>query len=77
MGSTSVSGSDVELWAVQIGARPGSDYLLLSREPVEGLVEKFKVLQVACPTANVRDAGSQALRSCLVANGVQCSQESR
>mgnify|MGYP001212044267 FL=1 len=56
--STSVNGSDIELWTVQIGARPGSQYLLLSRDPAEGLIEKFNVLQTACPRANVRDAGS-------------------
>jgi hypothetical protein len=32
--------------------------LLLSRRPAEGLIEKFNVLQTACPRANVRDAGS-------------------
>jgi hypothetical protein len=58
LGSTSVNGSDIELWTVQIGARPGSQYLLLSRDPAEGLIEKFNVLQTACPRANVRDAGS-------------------
>ena len=54
----SVNGRDVELWAIQIGARPGSEYLLLSREAGDGLVEKFDVLQTACPSANVRDAGA-------------------
>jgi hypothetical protein len=58
LGNTKVDGSDIELWAVQIGARPGSQYLLLSRGPAEGLIEKFTVLQTACPRANVRDAGS-------------------
>ena len=58
LGSTSVNGSSVELWTVQIGARPGSQYSLLSRDSVEGLIEKFSVLQIACPRANVRDAGA-------------------
>jgi hypothetical protein len=58
LGSTRVNGSDIELWTVQIGARPGSDYLLLSRGPADGLIERFNVLQAACPRANVRDAGS-------------------
>ncbi|HEY7640438.1 MAG TPA: hypothetical protein VH814_11985 [Steroidobacteraceae bacterium] len=58
LGSASVNGSDIELWTLQIGARPGSEYLLLSRDPAEGLIEKFNVLQTACPRANVRDAGS-------------------
>jgi len=58
LGSTRVDGAIVELWTVQIGARPGSEYLLLSRDPAEGLIEKFNVLQTACPRANVRDGGS-------------------
>lgn len=58
LGSVSVKGSEIELWTIQIGGRPGSDYLLLSRVPAEGLIDKFNVLQTACPRANVRDAGS-------------------
>ena len=58
LGKTSVGKSDIELWAIQIGARPGSEYLLLSRPPADGLIETFTVLQTACPRANVRDAGS-------------------
>jgi hypothetical protein len=58
LGSVIVRGVDVELWTIQIGARPGSEYLLLSRAPGEGLIENFNVLQTACPRANVRDAGS-------------------
>ena len=58
LGKTSVDQSDIELWTIQIGARPGSEYLLLSRAPADGLIEKFTVLQTACPRANVRDAGS-------------------
>ena len=58
LGKTSVNRNDTELWAIQTGARPGSEYLLLSRAPADGLVEKFTVLQTACPSGNVRDAGS-------------------
>jgi hypothetical protein len=47
-----------ELWALQIGARPGSDYLLLSREPSDDIVSKFTVLQTKCPKRNVREAGT-------------------
>lgn len=58
LGTTRVDGRDVELWTVQIGARPGSEYLLLSRDPADGLIEKFNVPQTACPRANVRDGGA-------------------
>jgi hypothetical protein len=58
LGETSADQNDLELWALQIGARPGSEYLLLSRAPADGLVEKFIVLQIACPSENVRDVGS-------------------
>ena len=53
------SGS-VELWALQIGARPGSDYLLLSRPskpPVDN--DHFAVLQRQCPVGKAR--GGEAL----------------
>jgi hypothetical protein len=58
LGSMSVNGSNTELWTVQIGARPGSEYLLLSRVSADGPIESFHVLQTACPRSNVRDAGS-------------------
>lgn len=44
----------VELWALQSGARPGSDYLLLSSQPGLASIEAFNVLQRICPRANVR-----------------------
>ena len=47
-------GSDVELWALQSGSRPGSDYLLLSRRPAPGLIKSFDVLAVDCPRKNIR-----------------------
>jgi len=47
-----------ELWVIQVGTNPGSEYILLSRPPSEGPIETFEVLQAQCPSANVRDAGS-------------------
>lgn len=41
-----------------MGARPGSQYLLLSRDPAEGLVDGFNVLQTQCPRENRRGAGA-------------------
>jgi hypothetical protein len=58
LGTTRVDDTELELWAIQIGAVPGSDYLLLSRAPSDELVDAFHVLQTACPRASVRDAGS-------------------
>lgn len=80
LGSTSVNEVDIELWAVQIGARPGSQYLLLSRNPAQGLIEKFNVLQTACPRANVRDAGSLDIlltRYCVVSSRSELTRLAR
>lgn len=57
LGNISVDGTELELWTIQIGARPGSQYLLLSRPPTKGLVDSFTVLQAECPRASVRDGG--------------------
>lgn len=48
----------LELWALQIGTRPGSDYLLLAREPGPGAIYEFTVLQRRCLDHNIRNAGS-------------------
>lgn len=45
-----------ELWAIQTGTAPGSDYRLLAREVGSGMVERFTVLQQRCPAANVVEA---------------------
>lgn len=37
-----------ELWALQTGAVPGSDYLLLARVPEEGVIKGFTLLQRDC-----------------------------
>lgn len=58
LGVESREGLEVELWTIQMGARPGSDYLLLSRVRSQDRIEKFDVLQTDCPRANTRDAGS-------------------
>lgn len=58
LGKTTIHGNDVELWTIQIGTRPGSDYVLLSRAPNKERIEEFTVLQAACPRENVRDGGS-------------------
>lgn len=46
------AGASLELWTLQIGARPGSEYLLLSRTPGEEAILTFNVLQTRCPGKN-------------------------
>jgi hypothetical protein len=43
-----------ELWALQLGTRPGSDYILLLRKPDAGIIKRFDVLQRDCPRASIR-----------------------
>lgn len=54
LGTVSIDQVPVELWALQRGARPGSDYLLLSRRPASGAIESFDVLERECPRNRVR-----------------------
>ncbi|MAP96503.1 MAG: hypothetical protein CMK07_16280 [Ponticaulis sp.] len=51
-----IEGVAIELWAIQIGARPGSDYVLLSRSPTDD-ANSYVVLQKACPRSAIRKAG--------------------
>lgn len=44
-----------ELWVLQEGFVPGSDYVLLARELNEDLVETFTVLQRQCPIGAFRE----------------------
>lgn len=57
LGEAGTGAARRELWALQIGARPGSEHLLLARAPGGERVDAFDVLQTDCPRANVRDAG--------------------
>ena len=46
-----------ELWALQKGTVPGSDYILLAREAgQEGPIESFRVLQRRCPSGRLLEA---------------------
>ena len=58
-----------ELWAFQIGSVPGSDYMLLSRSPSKGVIDRFNVLQQRCPKDKLRGGPSMDLlvtRYCAV-----------
>lgn len=54
IGDFKTGGQNQELWAIQEGTRPGSGYTLLSRQPKEGLVTRFTVLQHRCPREKMR-----------------------
>ena len=43
-----------DLWAIQMGARPGSEYLFLARESEKELGDAYLVLQRKCPRHNIR-----------------------
>ncbi|WP_162143728.1 hypothetical protein [Hellea balneolensis] len=43
-----------DLWAVQIGARHGSDYILLARESEKKMSDNYLVLQRKCSRNNIR-----------------------
>ncbi len=55
--------ADMELWALQIGVRPGSDYLLLMRPSNPGVADRFSVLQRACAARATR--GGQSMDGLL------------
>lgn len=57
IGEARIDRRKIELWVLQMGGRPGSDYLLLAREPAKGMVTRFDVLQRKCPPSAIRDGG--------------------
>ena len=57
LGSVRAGAVNLELWALQKGTAPGSDYMLLARESAPDAIVKFTVLQRECPRGMVRDAG--------------------
>lgn len=63
IGEARIQRRKIELWALQTGERPGSDYLLLAREPAKGMVTRFDVLQRKCPPGAVRDSGGIGILS--------------
>ncbi|SER77025.1 hypothetical protein [Sphingobium sp. YR768] len=50
LGTTRKGSTKWELWALQKGTVPGSEYTLLARQPEEAMIERFTVLQQRCPT---------------------------
>lgn len=59
LGTVEFDGSARQLWAIQRGFVPGSDYILLARDPSEeGIIRRFVVLERVCPKAVMRSGGS-------------------
>lgn len=57
LGKARVGSVEWEIWALQRGTVPGSDYTLLARKArQEGLVEEFRVLQQHCPSGRLLKA---------------------
>lgn len=55
LGRSRVQSSDWDLWALQVGIIPGSDYTLLARPSGRpGRIEDFVVLQQRCPSGMIR-----------------------
>lgn len=58
IGTAKLGSANWELWVVQRGFRPGSQYTLLAREPGTGMIERFNVLQQQCPPGTQLEAKS-------------------
>lgn len=58
IGSTRRDGTELELWVLQQGGRPGSDYVLLAREAgSDDPITSFMLLPIDCPERNIRKGG--------------------
>ncbi|WP_334164772.1 hypothetical protein [Phenylobacterium sp.] len=55
LGKAIAPAGPVELWVLQSGARPGSDYTLLASKMTSTPIDAFDVLPVECPRDNVRE----------------------
>ena len=56
LGTARAAGVKWELWALQKGVNPGSEYTLLAREPNSARIEQFVVLQQRCPSGTRLEA---------------------
>ena len=60
LGASETGQSGVGIWALQVGMRPGSDYLLLTSVASAKPVARFRILPVHCPATNRRFGESLA-----------------
>jgi hypothetical protein len=61
LGTVRQNSVDWELWAIQEGNLPGSQYTLMAREPASGLIDRFRVLQQRCPREYVRSTQAHSI----------------
>jgi hypothetical protein len=57
LGKADLGDQEWELWAIQKGMRPGSEYTLLARQPGGDVVKQFVMLQQDCSEHFLREAG--------------------
>ena len=55
LGEVEREGALIELWAIQKGTLPGSEYMLLARVPDDEIIAAFDVLQQRCPSKYWRE----------------------
>jgi hypothetical protein len=80
LGTTRGRDGPVELWALQRGVVPGSDYLLLSRPPVNEAITAFDVLQRECPRGRLRSGPQISIlltRYCVINDRQELTQLAR
>lgn len=53
LGKARLGAKPWEIWALQKGTVPGSDYVLLAREPKAEAIRGFRVLQRRCPRGRI------------------------
>lgn len=80
LGIARQGGATWELWAIQKGTVPGSQYTLLARPPGNGIIEHFTVLQQRCPREMRREKkglGGWVTRYCEINSHAQLLSLSR
>lgn len=57
LGNAKLGSKKWELWALQSGTVPGSEYTLLARDAGDkGLIDSFRMLQQRCPSSRTLEA---------------------
>lgn len=57
LGKARLGSAEWDLWAIQTGTNPGSNYTLMAREAArKGRIEEFLILQQRCPSSSIMEA---------------------